>query len=44
MTRIPHARRMLSLAALTALLSQAVFEFGPLWLVELDAPAAVYGP
>jgi hypothetical protein len=35
---------MLLLAALTALLSQAVFEFGPLWLVELDAPPAAYGP
>jgi hypothetical protein len=44
MTRIPQVRKMLLLAALTALLSQAVFEFGPLWLVELDAPAALYGP
>jgi MFS family permease len=26
------------------LLSQAVFEFGPLWLVEVAAPAVVYGP
>jgi predicted MFS family arabinose efflux permease len=44
MTRIPQVRRMLLLAALAALLAQAVFEFGPLWLVELDAPAAAYGP
>jgi MFS family permease len=44
MTRIPQVRRMLLLAALTALLSQAVFEFGPLWLVDLHAPAAAYGP
>jgi hypothetical protein len=44
MTRIPQVRHMLLLAALTALLSQAVFEFGPLWLVELDAPPAAYGP
>lgn len=44
MTRIPQVRQMLLVAALTALLSQAVFEFGPLWLVELDAPAALYGP
>jgi hypothetical protein len=44
MTRIPQVRQMLLLAALTALLSQAVFEFGPLWLVELQAPAATYGP
>jgi hypothetical protein len=44
MTRIPSVRRMLLLAALTALLSQAVFEFGPLWLVALHAPAAAFGP
>jgi MFS family permease len=44
MTRIRQVRRMLLIAALTALLSQAVFEFGPLWLVDLDAPAAAYGP
>jgi len=44
MTRIRTVRRMLLVVALTALLSQAVFEFGPLWLVDLDAPAAAYGP
>jgi hypothetical protein len=44
MTGIPRVRRMLLLAALTALLSQAVFEFGPLWLVTLHAPAPTYGP
>jgi hypothetical protein len=44
MTRIPQVRRMLLLAALTGLLSSAVFEFGPLWLVDLHAPAAAYGP
>jgi hypothetical protein len=44
MTRIPNVRRMLLLAALTALLSQAVFEFGPLWLVALHAPDAAFGP
>jgi MFS family permease len=44
MTQIPQVRRMLLLAALTALLSSAVFEFGPLWLVDLHAPAAAYGP
>src|SRR6266568_571409 len=38
------ARRLLLLAALAALLSQAVFEFGPLWLVALHAPAAAFGP
>jgi hypothetical protein len=35
---------MLLLVALTALLSQAIFEFGPLWFVDLQAPAAAYGP
>jgi hypothetical protein len=44
MMRIPSVRRMLLLAALTALLSQAVFEFGPLWLVALHVPAAAFGP
>jgi MFS family permease len=44
MTRIRQVRRALLLAALAALLSQAVFEFGPLWLVDLGAPAAAYGP
>ena len=44
MTRDPRARRVLVLAALTGLLSQAVFEFGPLWLVAANAPAAAYGP
>lgn len=44
MTRIPQVRAILLLSAVTALLSQTVFEFGPLWLVELGAPAASYGP
>lgn len=44
MTRIPSVRRLLLLAALTALLSQAILEFGPLWLVTLRAPAAAFGP
>lgn len=44
MTRQPDVRRVMLLAALVALLSQAVFEFGPLWLVALDAPAALFGP
>lgn len=44
MTRIRQVRRVMLLAALTALLSQAVFEFGPLWLVSLHAPTAVFGP
>jgi Putative zinc-finger len=44
MTREPRVRRVLLLAALAGLLSQAVFEFGPLWLVAGGAPAAAYGP
>jgi MFS family permease len=35
---------VLLLVAAGGLLSQAVFEFGPLWLVEVEAPAVVYGP
>jgi hypothetical protein len=34
----------LLLVAIAGLLSQAVFEFGPLWLVALSAPAVLYGP
>jgi predicted MFS family arabinose efflux permease len=44
MTRIPQVRRVMLLAAVAALLSQAVFEFGPLWLVSLHATPAVFGP
>jgi MFS family permease len=36
--------RVLLLAATAGLLTQAVFEFGPLWLVALAAPAVLYGP
>jgi hypothetical protein len=32
------------LLVLTALLTQAVFEFGPLWLVDADASAGSFGP
>jgi MFS family permease len=44
MTHIPQVRQVMLLAALAALLAQAVFEFGPLWLVALHAPAAAFGP
>jgi hypothetical protein len=37
-------RQVVLLAALVGLLSQAVLEFGPLWLVALAAPAALFGP
>jgi predicted MFS family arabinose efflux permease len=36
--------RVLLLAAVAGMLSSAVFEFGPLWLVALKAPAVLYGP
>jgi MFS family permease len=36
--------RVMLLVAAAGLLAQAVFEFGPLWLVALAAPAALYGP
>jgi predicted MFS family arabinose efflux permease len=35
---------IIGLAVLTALVLQVVFEFGPLWLVALAAPAVLYGP
>ena len=36
--------RVLFLVAAAGLLTQAIFEFGPLWLVAQAAPAALYGP
>jgi MFS family permease len=44
MIREPAVRQVMLLAALVGMLSQAVFEFGPLWLVALAAPAALFGP
>ena len=35
---------VLLLVATAGLLSQAIFEFGPLWLVAMAAPAVLYGP
>jgi MFS family permease len=40
----PRVRQVILLAALTALVSTALFEFGPLWLVALHARAVLYGP
>ncbi|SNQ51674.1 Major facilitator superfamily MFS_1 [Frankia canadensis] len=37
-------RPVVLLSALTAVVIQVVFGFGPLWLVSLHAPAALYGP
>lgn len=44
MIREPRVRQIMLLSALAGLLSQAVFEFGPLWLVALSAPAVLFGP
>jgi MFS family permease len=44
MTGRPEVRRVLVLAAMAAVLAQAVFEFGPIWLVALAAPTALFGP
>ena len=35
---------VVALTVLTAVISQVVFEFGPLWLVALSAAPVVYGP
>jgi predicted MFS family arabinose efflux permease len=35
---------VVALAVLTALISQTLFEFGPLWLVAFSAAPALYGP
>ncbi len=37
-------RPIVAVAVTTAVLMQAVFEFGPLWLIALAAPAVLYGP
>ena len=44
MTRQADLRQVILLGALVGLLSQAIFEFGPLWLVAAAAPAALFGP
>jgi len=44
MTRQPDVRQVMLLAALAALVATALFEFGPLWLIALHAPAAAFGP
>ena len=44
MTRQREVLRIMLLSALAGLVSQAVFEFGPLWLVALSAPAVFFGP
>jgi MFS family permease len=37
-------RPVIALMVLTALMLQAMLEFGPLWMVALAAPAILYGP
>jgi Major Facilitator Superfamily len=37
-------RPVVLLAALSAVVATVIFEFGPLWLVSLHAPAPLYGP
>ncbi|WP_158307286.1 MFS transporter [Kribbella flavida] len=44
---IVHRGRLIPIAAASvtaAVILQAMYEFGPLWLIELSAPAAYYGP
>lgn len=44
LTSTPALRRVIVLAALTAMAAQLLFEFGPLWLVSAHAPSSWYGP
>jgi MFS family permease len=44
LTGTPALRRVVLLAALTAIIAQLLFEFGPLWLVSAHAPSSWYGP
>jgi MFS family permease len=43
-TRRVRLLPIVTLGVLAAVISQLVFEFGPLWLVALAVPAAAYGP
>jgi len=43
-TRRGRLLPIVTLGVLAAVISQLVFEFGPLWLVALAVPAAAYGP
>ena len=44
MTGRPEVRRVLVLSAMAAMLAQAVFEFGPIWLVALAALGGALRP
>jgi MFS family permease len=46
-TAITHSRHVAHVALVSALitmLASAIYEFGPLWLVAMDAPMTLYGP
>jgi predicted MFS family arabinose efflux permease len=44
LTRQRRLVPIITLSVLAAVLLQAVFEFGPLWLVAVSAPAVLFGP
>jgi MFS family permease len=47
LSAITHSRHVAHVAlvsALVTMLASAIFEFGPLWLVAMDAPMTLYGP
>lgn len=44
LTRRSRLLPIITLVALTSVIVQLLFEFGPLWLVALAVPAALYGP
>jgi MFS family permease len=47
LSAITHSRYVAQVAVVSALitmLASAIYEFGPLWLVAMDAPMTLYGP
>ncbi|WP_232662983.1 MFS transporter [Pseudonocardia sp. TRM90224] len=44
LTRTRSLAPVIVLAVLSAVLMQSIFEFGPLWLVAIAAPAVLFGP
>jgi len=43
-TRSRHVAHVALASALITMLASAIYEFGPLWLVAMDAPMSLYGP
>jgi MFS family permease len=43
-TRSRHVAHVALASALITMLASAIYEFGPLWLVAMDAPMTWYGP